>query len=225
MSTRVVPGSSFDGGVVDPIPRPAPPEETQKRELRDPILELLCTLEPKNPEVQRERDILIGKRIEANKLAQALIESEMALTRAGVIEAHEASKAAVRDHQKKIDALAKRIAEAQADLNTKKDTVARTMAAFRTATEDRKQLSRYATRAAIAEADAAVQKLENAVDRATANASTLQQTMNHLLLVERTPLMRERDKLMAKELELAAALSGESYTNSLGIVVPARRPL
>jgi len=45
------------------------------------------------------------------------------------------------------------------------------------------------------------------------------------LLVERTPLMRERDKLMAKELELAAALSGESYTNSLGIVVPARRPL
>src|SRR5208282_2054717 len=86
MSTRVVPGSSFDGGVVDPIPRPAPPEETQKRELRDPILELLCTLEPKNPEVQRERDILIGKRIEANKLAQALIESEMALTRAGSIE-------------------------------------------------------------------------------------------------------------------------------------------
>jgi hypothetical protein len=227
MNTRiqVVHGQNFDGGVVDPIPRPPAPAEAQKRALRDLILEALCTLEPKDREVQRKRDVLIGRRIEANKAAQELIEAEMVIARAELIEAHEEAKKAVRDHQKKIDALAKRIAEAQADLNVKKDAVARTMTVFRGATEDRKQLSRYATRDQSREADAAVEKAEKAVDKANAGASTLQQDINHMLLAERAPLIRERDALMAKELELAAAISGESYTNELGIVIPARPPL
>lgn len=224
MNTRVfaVDGNSFDGGVVDAIP--AAPAEPQKRELRDPIMEALCALEPKDPETRRRRDIAIGKRIEANRVAQELIESEMAIARVELLEAHEESKKAVRDHQKKIDACQNRIAEAQADLNTKKDAVARAMTSFRAATQNRGQLSRYATRAAIAEADAAVQKAEKIVDRANANASTLQQHINHLVLTEREPLVKERNRLMAKELELAAAISGEPYSDALGIQHPARPP-
>jgi chromosome segregation ATPase len=160
-----------------------------------------------------------------NKRTDAFLEKLRAPMRQKLVEAHEESKKAVRDHQKKIDALQKRIAEAQAELNTKKDAVARAMTSFRAATENRKQLSRYATRAAIAEADAAVQKAERSVDRANAAQTDLQQLINQMVLVEREPLMKERDKLMAEELELDAAINGKSFTNSLGILIPARPPL
>jgi hypothetical protein len=224
----VIPGQHFDGGVVDAIPSTAP-ADAPKRELVDPYTALLSNLftehQFEDPSIKQTCANLLMRRVELNKECDVFLGKLRVSLRERLIEQHEESKKAVRDQQKKIDALAKRTGQAQAELNTKKDDTAKAMSVFHGATQDRAALGRYASRKTIAAADAAVHKAEQSVDRANAAQTDLQQEINQMIFAERKPLQDELSRLMAEELEMASALSGQSYTDSLGIVHRPRAPL
>src|SRR5271165_1848324 len=111
MSTRVfvVPGTSFDGGVVDPIQRPVP-ADAPKRELTDEHMTLLCRLEPDTPELKHHRDVLIGKRLALNAECQKLIEAERVKAGVALREAWERQKTLCREQQGRIEALSAELA-------------------------------------------------------------------------------------------------------------------
>jgi hypothetical protein len=53
----------------------------------------------------------------------------------------------------------------------------------------------------------------------------VQQRINNLSLAESKPLQEKLAELVAIEARLAYMVLGTSYTNELGIVVPAREPI
>lgn len=228
--TRVlaVPGSSFDAGVSHAGP-PAEPGETPKHELRDDYLTTISKLftdglEEDSPDRQ-ECEHLLARRVQLNEACAAFVEKLRAPMREKLLALHEEAKAAVRAQQEKIDALLAKITQMQMLLNQRKDDAARALSVFHTAQQRRKDLSRYATHAVIAEFDTAVAKAERAVDRANGPVADLQNQINRLVMADRPPLQQELNRLMGEELELGARITGEPYSDALGIQHGPRPPI
>jgi hypothetical protein len=53
----------------------------------------------------------------------------------------------------------------------------------------------------------------------------VQQRLNYLNLVDMKKLHDEKNELMAKELEIAAKVTGEAYTDALGFQHSRRKPM
>ena len=231
MSTRIIaiPGQFFDGGIVDIVPAampgaPAPPEQP-KPELRDLIIEALCALEPDTPELEHQRDLLIGKHLALNSESMKLIEGERGKAIVALREAWEEQKRLCREQQGRIEVLSAKLAEATREWNTaivKKSAAA--MHVFEV-TERRKNLSRFATAEQTAKADGAIVKAERAFEEAGKPEAEWRQRRNDLVLTQIPNAKKKLDELAAKELELRASISGESYGDELGIQHPARAPL
>jgi uncharacterized small protein (DUF1192 family) len=225
---QIIDGRSFDGGVSDPGPMPAPAAEPQKRELTDeyiPILSNLFTDGLKDSPDKQECGNLLMRRVYLNKECAAFIEKQRVSVREKLIEQHEAVKGEAREQQGRIDKLRAEIASWEGELNRRKDSQARAVSVLRGAEQRRKELSRFASRTAILAADEAIEKATAKVEKTNAVVVEAQQRINHLRLVEFQPLLDELTKISAEEMRLSAAITGQGYTSELGIVVPARPPI
>jgi chromosome segregation ATPase len=220
-------GQHFDAGISPPGgPVPA---EAQKRKPTDERMELLSSLFMDHLGDDSENKRLCGRfiveRSELNKTIDAFIEKLRQPMREKLIELHEQAKTAVREQQEKVAALQNRIGEAQAQLNVAKGRVAEAMTALNDARQRRKEVSRFAPRKEIAAADEAIENAIAKVDKANAAPANLQAQINYWTFVDREPLVKELNALMAEELELRAAITGESYTDEYGLVHPPRSPI
>jgi hypothetical protein len=221
MSMRVfaVNGNSFDGGVVDPIPRPTAP--VQKRELADEYMILLCKLDPDTPELKHLRDILLGRRIELNAESLKLIESERVKANAAVREEWEAQKKLCREQQKVIDALNVELAEVIREWNAATEKKSKTGMRVFDAYQRRKELSRFTSAEQTAKADGAIEKAQRAFEEAGAPEAEWRARRNDLVLTQIPNAGKELDKLATMELRLHAAVTGQGYTDpEFGIQVP-----
>jgi hypothetical protein len=226
MSARitVIPGQHFDGGIVDPIPRPAP-ADAPKRELIDEYMAVLWKLDPDTPELQRLRDVLIGRRIELNKESLKLIESERVKANTALRAEWEQAKALCREQLVRIDELKAERAEAIREWNKANENKSHAEMKEWEAVERRKGLSPFASAAQIAKADDAVEKSHQAFVQSGKLEAQHRGRMNTLTLSEIPAAQRKLDELAAQEKKLRHGVTGEGYTTELGIVVRAHRPL
>ncbi len=231
MGTRmtVVNGSFFDAGISDAGPMPAAPGAAPKAELPDTRLATLIALFTdhleKDSEESRMCQQLMGSRMRLNKQVDAFFERLRAPMRQKAIDEHEAVKGEARAKQKELSDMRATAAEWQRELLKAKDAQARAMTTLRDTDQDRKSLSRFSPRSAFSKADEAVEAAEKRVDKANVKVAEIQQSINAIALTELPQLLRELDTIAARETELDARISGKSYTDSFGIVHPARRPL
>jgi len=217
----VVDGRDFDGGF--------PQAPTAGPELRDDRLLILSRLftehlkedSPANREVQR----LILKRAELNKECDVFVQAQVEPIREKIVQQHEDVKARAREQQGKISELRATIAEAGRDLNTKRDVQARAASVLHASQQRRKELSRFSSRVKFIEADGAIDAALKVVEKANQAEAEAMQRLNQLRLVAMKPLVEELDRIAAEEQRLAAIVTGEGYTDSLGLVHPAGEPL
>jgi len=200
-----------------PATSPAP-----ARELDDPILTALQGLEVDDPQVQYRIDVAIGKRIFANREAAILLETQSKQARAALLEQHEAVKAEGRAMERKIGELRGKIVELELERNRRAERQAKALSELHAAENERKALSKFATRAAIQKADAAIAQATAKVERANAAATEVQGWLNHEVLVTMPGLKAELDRIASEEVRIDAILTGKSYTDSLGLVHPGR---
>jgi hypothetical protein len=222
-------GNGFDVGVIPPGPfAPAPGITDTKRELPDPWMEQLVTLHG-SPELSlaenREVSSLIGERMGLNQRASAIFERVRTRSREKVTAEWELAKAAVREQQGKLAAHHEQISELQRQLNRANESKSLAFSARDAAQEEKRRLSRYAQKGETDKASTLLTKREHAADLAAKEAGTLQQQINYMMLTETKPIMERLNQLMAEEAELNHFVTGQSFTNSLGIVVPARPPI
>jgi hypothetical protein len=227
MNTKVfaVDGRGFDGGVVDAIPRPAAAAAAKQRELIDEFMAMLCRLDPNTPELQHHRDVLIGKRLALNKECLKLIEAERIKANAALRAEWEEQKAACRKQQAIIDALNAELVEVNREWNTASERKSKAGMHVFNAQERRKNIDRFAAADKIAKADAAVKKAEQEFEESGQPEAQWRARRNDLVLVQIPAQKKKLDEFAAREMELRAAITGESYTSDLGIIVPARAPL
>ena len=226
--TTTMGGNGFDPGVVPPGPlQPAIPE-TQRQQLPDPWMEHLVSLlgSPElNEEEQDELKLLIGQRAGQNERANAIFERVRTRSREKVTAEWELAKQAVRDQQAVLTAHHEKISELQRELNRANETKSLAFAARDAASEDKRRLSRYAKKGETEKANEQLVKREHAADLASKEAGTLQQQINLMTLTQLKPIAEELNRLMAEEAKLNHFVTGASYTNEFGLVVPARHPI
>jgi hypothetical protein len=223
-----VAGTGFDAGVLPPGPL-QPAGITKKHELVDPYMagltDLVSQQELLSEKDWRELQQLVNERMSLNERASKLIERFQARARAKVAAEHEAAKAALREQQKKIAEHREAISALTRELNRKNDLRAQAIAARDQAQQEKRQLSRFAERREIERLNLLLSKREAAAEHATQEAGAVQSRINMMTLVELKPLMEKLNELIGEEMRLNHFVTGQGYTNELGIVVPNRPPL
>lgn len=117
------------------------------------------------------------------------------------------------------------IAALTRDLNHAAEARSLAFGARDAAQEAQRTLSRYATKAQQEKAAELLAKREAECDKAAKTHGSIQQDINYKMLVDLKPLMEKLTELMNEEARLAHYITGASYTNELGIVVPPRPPI
>jgi chromosome segregation ATPase len=225
---NVISGSSFDAGVsfaARPDPAVSP-----KRELPDPIAEMLTNLFlnhlEEGSEDYRLCEQLIGQRYNSTKACRRFIASQSSLVRDRLIAEHERIKTEARAKEKEIANLRAEISDWQHELYKLQDSQSRAMAALRTAVQNRISLSRFSPRSAFEEADHRVEAAEQRVTRENEKVASLQGQVNFKILTDLPRLKKELDAISATEVRLCASLEGKQFTDpELGIVMPPISPL
>jgi len=186
---------------------------------------LLCRLDPDTPELKNHRDVLIGKRLELNNESLKLIEAERAKGNIALREAWEAQKKLCREQQGRIDALNSELATVTREFNAATEKKAKAEMRVFDAHQRRKELSRFATAEQTAKSDGAILKAQEAFEEAGVPESEYRQRRNDLILVSIPRAQRDLNELAAREIGLRSAITGEGYTDGLGIIHPPRSPL
>jgi len=229
MSSRIIPGGLFDGGISpsgplesaggEPKKTRAPVDERQER------LIVLLMGNFLDPETLRDLQQIVGLRYEMNKEIDCFLEKIRELLKAALLEEHEAAKKDVRTQLRKLDALRNQIRETEQERNGCGERVAKAMAAFRSAKQERENLSKYATSKAIETADNRIREAEQTVDAANKKAAEALQRLNYLTLTEMKFAQDELARLKAVAEELDAKISGRGYVDALGIWHAPREPM
>ena len=223
----VVNGGQFDCGVVPAGPlRPA--GNTERREPEDGYLSALATLvfEPSvSAQEKQEADRLLAQRWALNEQTNRLLDAYRARVRIEVAKEHEESKRAVLAQQEKLREHHERIVGMTTELNRANEKKGLAFAARDAALEEQRRLSRYADKQAHKRAADLLAKREAECDLAAKEAGTIQQQINFATLTELKPLMETLNELVGEEARLNHFVSGQTYTTSLGLVVPPRPPL
>jgi hypothetical protein len=107
-------------------------------------------------------------------------------------------------------------------MNHLKELEGAAIAVFHGAQDARKRLSRYESKATIAKADRAVSDANDLASAAADRVGEILSRINQMKFVELEPLIQRLNELVAAEAELNHAVTGQSYTTALGIVVPPR---
>jgi hypothetical protein len=203
-----VPGAHFSGAVVD-AGETAPAEQKQKR-LPDDCFRLLLDLPPaRGAEEQAELNALISERFLLNQRTQAYVDRKMSELRAGLEEAHEAAKAAVREQMEVIEGLKGKYGEASRWWHSAKGRVAEAQTELNQVQEDARSLSRFASHAAIDSAQKKIVLAQAELDKAREPEGEALRAMNHLNLTLIPAEWEKRDKLIAEENRLQALLDGK----------------
>lgn len=225
MSARitVVDGSTIDlAGVVPAGPRqPQPqPQREQLAPENEPtslaLLRVADMLDPGSPEHRRAMD-LYARRYQLNKLCVSFLREQTAVARERLIAEHEEAKSAVRDGQRKLDALKSEISEMQREMNRKKDKTAAAQSRLNDAKAKRESLSRFSPRSSFLKADGEVAAARNAWEKANAEQWELQNRINAMLSVNMKTVSEELTALMNAELKAEAAIEGREVFPELGI--------
>jgi hypothetical protein len=221
-------GSQFDAGVV----LPGPIQEAAvilKRELSDEFMaalsEMLFARDLLTEKDRREVNNLVAERMNLNERSAAFIEKFQAQARVKVAAEHEAAKKAVREQQKKIDGHHEEIVALSRELNRRNDVKAKAVAARDAAKQELRQLSRYSERGEVERLNLLLLERESEAEYAIQEAGSIQMQINQKNLVDLKPLMERLNELAAEEARLAHFVTGQGYTNEVGIIVPARPPL
>jgi hypothetical protein len=220
-------GAGFGAGVIPPGPlqRETPPP---KRELRDEYQHALHDLIFSGTATEQEKELakdLLWQRNELAKQATQLLDSFRVRARAQVRSEHEAAKSAVRSQQEKIQKHHEEIAALTRELNRAAEIKSLADAAWNAASEDRRALSRYASKREHEKADELLAKRESACDAAAKEHATILQRINFLTLSGLKPLMEKLNELQGEEARLDHFVTGRSYTTELGLVVPPSEPI
>src|SRR5208283_1875126 len=117
----------------------------------------------------------------------------------------------------------KELAMLQRELNRLTELKGKAFMNYTEAREEREQLSRFAPRKHVEAANLLCTRRETEAALAEQECGKIQQVMNRKRLVDLQPLMEKLNELLAEEMKLANTVSGTSYTNEYGIVVPARK--
>jgi regulator of sigma D len=226
-SLTVVPGADF---AVPVIPAgPLQPPGITKRELVDQYMHTLSDLfferDLLTEKEHREVMQLVGQRHALNQRATELIERVRGRAREKITVELESAKAAVRAQQEKIAKHKHEIAAETRELNRLNDAKTRAISARDAAQEAKRSLSRYADRSTHEAANSPLVKREAEAEAASQAAGASQQRINYMNLVDLKPLIEKLNELVNEEARLNHYVSGQGYTNELGIVVPSRPPL
>jgi hypothetical protein len=209
-------GNRFDGGVVPAGDVAEQPVESRK--LPDLILRALCELVPATPEVKRCRDELISNRIEANRLAQELIDSEQVRMRADTEAAHELAKVAVVEQGAVLEKFKRTLAEGSQDTLRAQNLLRQAQTAAFNAEQELKSLSRFASQKEVDAVKRRVELANKKMEVAEAKAGELAQNLNFLKIVTIPGEQKKLAALIDKEMELDAQLKGrDPVMGSLGI--------
>ena len=222
----VVSGANFDASVIPAGPL-EPAAVILKREFPDEIMAALCGLlsELLSEAEEREVNLLIGQRMRLNERTNAILDRVRARTRVKVTAEWEAAKAQARAQQEKLAAHHAKISELTRELNKANEAKSLAFAARDAAQEEKSRLSRYAEKRESDKANLLLMKREAEADNAAKESGSIQQQINYLTLTETKPIMERLNELMGEEARLRHYVTGEGYTNELGLVVPARPPL
>ena len=132
----------------------------------------------------------------------------------------EAAKEAVREHLQKIEAAKGEAATAQNSLNALADKLFRAESVLRTAIEARNALSAYAPKKEIEKMNAAVELAQARFDEIDSRRALYEAAQRRIALEVLPKLGEELQKLTSRERSAAAALTGESYHDESGLLLP-----
>jgi hypothetical protein len=132
----------------------------------------------------------------------------------------ESAKEAVRQHLQRIESAKAEADNAQNSLNSLADKLFRAESALRTAIEIRDGLSPYASKKDIEKVTAAVEDAQARFDEIDSRRALYEAAQRRIALEVLPKLGEELQKLTAQERAAAAALTGESYHDESGLLLP-----
>jgi hypothetical protein len=213
-------GSQFGAAVVaaDEV---TPTVPAKKFRLPDNIIELLCReeLKPRTPEAKKEWDYLVGARAALKEQTEAYIERTYAEWRADLEGQHEAAKVAVCEQGKVLEGLKKTIIEDTREFLSADNARRLAQSAAHAAEVDLQNLSRFASKAEISDAQKRVDVATEKMEKAERKAAEWGEHLNRVKLVDVPAENKKLEALIEKEMELAAALQGrDPVLERFGIV-------
>jgi hypothetical protein len=208
-SARVygVPGSRFSGAV--DFAETAAPAVEKRLSLPDGVFGLLTSLPaPRDEAEQTELSNLLSENYSLIERVKAYANRKLSEMRAGLLEEHEAAKAAVRAQLEVIEGLRQQYADASREWHAAKERTMEAKLALDEARQGAQSLSRFATSAAIAASQKKWVKAEEELERVAEPEGIALREMNQINMSLLPRELEKRDALIAEENRLQALLDG-----------------
>jgi hypothetical protein len=193
-------------GAVDEVTATAP---AAKPKLPDETMAVLVELQGYTPADRTEWNALVSERHTLNQRTLAFVIRQLAAKHADMERRHEEAKCAVVEQGKVLEGLKKTLVE-DTQQWIRVDNACRLAGnSARSAEVDLQNLSRFASKKEIAEAERRVIEANKKFEVSQSKAAEWGQHVNHLKLVTIPNENLKLDALLEKELELSAALEGK----------------
>ncbi len=202
-------GSRFGVAISGPdeVTATAPAE---KLSLPDDVMSILSRteLQPRTPAGKQEWNALVSDRYNLNERTKAYVERTYAEWRADLERRHEAAKAGVVEQGAVLEKFKRTLVEDSQEFLRADNARRVAESAAHGAEMDLKNLSRFASKAELADAEKRVELATKKMEAAEGKAAEWGEHLNQMKLVVIPAENKKLEELIAREMELSCALSG-----------------